>query len=53
MLQAATPRAHPIRQHDDELGVTRHGFLNLLIASAFAEPVEGLEALRILTTATA
>jgi hypothetical protein len=27
---------HPIRRHDEQLGVTMHGFLNVLAAAAFA-----------------
>lgn len=28
---------HPVRRHDAKLGVMRHGFLNLLVATALAE----------------
>lgn len=37
---------HPVRHHDDELGLMRHGFLNLLVATALCDAGESGETLR-------
>ncbi len=45
-LKATQGLHHPLRHHDDVLGTTVHGFLNLVVAGVMAR-VHGLDAARI------